>query len=394
MASLLRFRIKEHRPDWVHDTLSRHGSSLSFPQMAGHILSKHVRRTSGRAGDRFGIPDGPWVLMRYARRSRMYQFFQDLTSYALPVFVIATMFNVGLTQKPSAITENLRNWHFLVRMMLANFIIVPALMYTLVNLVGDYTPAQSAGLMIMGVCAGAPFLIKLTQTSENDIALGATVMMVLMVATVIVAPVLLPVFIEGLEVDAWGIAQSLFIQMLLPIIVGMILAQVVSSIANTIQSWVARIGNLALYVVLGATIIGYWPEIQDLVGTGAIAGGLVVLLIAFFVGYLFGDGKDHLQDVGGLGTAQRNTAATMIIASDNFIDPTVFVIVSVVNALGIVMLMLIARLLSRDAGDATDDDPERGDNRIFVDQRYLRANRPTRKRTTAKDSPPIPASRA
>lgn len=307
----------------------------------------------------------------------MYQFFQDLTSYTLPVFVIATMFNVGLTQKPTAIIDNLREWHFLVRMLLANFIIVPSLMFTLVNLVGDYTPAQAAGLMIMGVCAGAPFLIKLTQTSENDIALGATVMMVLMVSTVIVAPAALPFFIKGLEVNAWSIAQSLFLQMLLPIIVGMVLAQFVTTFSNTIQPWVARIGNIALYIVLAATIIGYWPEIRELVGTGSIAGGLMVLLIAFAVGYLFGDGRDKLQDVGGLGTAQRNTAATMIIASDNFTDPTVFVIVSVVNTLGIIMLMLIARGLSRNSGNAADDDPSHGDNRLFVDPRYLRADRPT-----------------
>jgi BASS family bile acid:Na+ symporter len=322
----------------------------------------------------------------------VYQFFQDLTSYALPIFVISTMFNVGLTQKPSAILDNLRNWHFLVRMLLANFIIVPALMYTLVNLVGDYSPPESAGLIIMGVCAGAPFLIKLTQTSENDIALGATVMLVLMVATVIVAPVMLPIFIEGLDVDTWGIARSLSIQMLLPIVVGMVLSQTVSSFADTVQPWVAQAGNLALYVVLGATFIGYWPEIRDLAGSGSITGGIGVLMIAFAVGYLFGDGRNHLQDVGGLGTAQRNTAATMIIATDNFSDPTVFVIVSVVNALGIVMLLLIARLLSRKSGDAADDDPERGDNRIFVDPRYMRLTRPTRKRITASDSPISPSS--
>lgn len=326
----------------------------------------------------------------------MYQFFQDLTSFVLPIFVISTMFNVGLTQKPSSIVQHLRDWRFLVRMLLANFIIVPALMFTLVNLVGDYTPAQAAGLMIMGVCAGAPFLIKLTQTSENDIALGATTMMVLMVATVAVAPIALPFFVDGLDVDAWGIAQSLFLQMLLPIIVGMILAQFVSSFVETIQPWVARIGNLALYVVLGATIIGYWPQIQDLIGTGSIAGGLVVLLIAFAVGYFFGDGQDHLQDVGGLGTAQRNTAATMIIASDNFSDPTVFVIVSVVNTLGIVMLLLIARLLSRDSEDAgndTENDPTRGDNRLVVDSRYMRADRP-KNRVTREESPVSPSSTA
>jgi len=306
----------------------------------------------------------------------MYQFFQDLTSYALPVFVISTMLNVGLTQKPSAILGHLREWHFLVRMLLANFVIVPALMYTLVNLVGDYGPAESAGLMIMGVCAGAPFLIKLTQTSENDIALGATVMLVLMIATVIVAPVALPLFIKNLDVDAWGITRSLSLQMLLPIVVGMVIAQVATSLLETIQPWVAQLGNYSLYVVLGATFIGYWPEIQDLVGSGAIFGGLVVLLIAFFVGFLFGDGHAHLKDVGGLGTAQRNTAATMIIAADNFTDPTVFVVVSVVNALGIVMLLIIARLLSRDSDTASDGDPQLGDNRLFVNPRYMRADRP------------------
>ena len=321
----------------------------------------------------------------------MYEFFQDLTSIVLPVFVISTMFNVGLTQKPTAIADNLRNWRFLVRMLFANFIIVPSMMFAMVNL-WDYEPAHAAGLMIMSVCAGAPFLIKLTQTSENDIALGATVMMVLMVATVVIAPVTLPFVIEGLNVDAWAIAQSLVVQMMLPIAVGMILAQVVTSFAVTIQPWVARLGNLALYVVLGATIIGYWPEIQDLVGTGAIAGGLVVLLFAFFVGYLFGDGPDHLQDVGGLGTAQRNTAATLIIASDNFTDPDVFVIVSVVNTLGIIMLMVIARGLSRDAG-AAEGDPDRGDNRIFVDQRYMQAERARRPWITGAGSPVGSSSR-
>jgi bile acid:Na+ symporter, BASS family len=322
----------------------------------------------------------------------VYQFFQDLTGFALPVFVIATMLNVGLTQQPTAITANLREWHFLIRMLFANFIIVSALMFTVINL-GDYEPAHAAGLMIMSVCAGAPFLIKLTQTSENDIALGATVMMVLMVATVAIAPILLPVFIEGLEVDAWGIARSLFVQMLLPIAVGMIAAQIVTSLAEMVQPWITRIGNVALYVVLASTIIGYWPDIRGLLGSGAILGGLFVLLLAFFVGYLFGDGKSHLQDVGGLGTAQRNTAATLIIAADNFADPVVFVIVSVVNALGIVMLLVIARLLSRTAGDASDEDPARGDNRIFVDQRYMQAGR-VRHRITGKGSPIGPSARA
>lgn len=329
--------------------------------------------------------ESPFPDVNRTRRklSIVYQFFQDLTTFTLPVFVISTMLNVGLTQKPSAITDNLRNWHFLVRMLLANFIVVPSLMFTFVNL-AELPPAQAAGLTIMGVCAGAPFLIKLTQTSDNDIALGATVMMVLMVATVIVAPVVLPFLIDGLDVDSWAIAKSLFMQMLLPILVGMAAAQFLSSFAETVQPWVAKIGNLALYVVLAATIIGYWPEIQSLFGEGTILGGVIVILIAFAVGYLFGDGQDHLQDVGGLGTAQRNTAATMLIAADNFSDPMVFVVVSIVNTLGIIILMAIARGLSKDAIEGESD------GRLFVDPKLMQAERAKRHRQNrARTEPPV-----
>jgi BASS family bile acid:Na+ symporter len=257
------------------------------------------------------------------------------------------MVNVGLTQEPSKIIGNLRDWHFLVRMVVANFLIVPALMIALIY-VTDYDPSLQVGLLTMSCCAGAPFLIKLTQTANQDIALGATVMMVLMVGTVAFAPLLLPVVIEGVEVDAGAIASALIRQLLLPIAAGMILAQVMTQVADAIQPWIARIGNYALYGVLASSLIGYWPNVRDIIGTGAIVGGVAVIALAFWIGYLMGDGRDRLQDVGGLGTGQRNTAAAMIIASQNFDDPDVFVLVTIVNTLGIIMLLGFATVLSRD----------------------------------------------
>ena len=51
---------------------------------------------------------------------------------------------------------------------------------------------------------------------------------------------------------------------------------------------------------------------------------------------------------GGLGTAQRNTAAGVIIALENFSNPNVLVMLTLANMLGIVMLLFIAKALSRD----------------------------------------------
>jgi BASS family bile acid:Na+ symporter len=277
----------------------------------------------------------------------MFEFLRSSVQYIAPVFVICTMLNVGLTQKPSAIAAHLKNWPFVIKMLLANFVFAPLLMVIALYF-APFDPPLKAGLLIFCLGAGAPFLIKLTQTAEHDVALGAAVMMLLMVVTVIYMPVVLPLLLSGISVDAVAIAKALLLQMLLPIGVGMVIAQLLPTLAKKSQPLVGGLGNAAMYALLVATLIGYFPNLRDIVGTGAFLVGLLFVAAAFGFGYLAGWGQDHLEDVGGLGTAQRNTAAGVIVAIQNFPDPNVFVMLTLANILGIVMLLFIARALSRD----------------------------------------------
>lgn len=277
----------------------------------------------------------------------MFDFFRNLVEIVAPVFVISTMLNVGLTQRLSDITGHLKNYPFVLKMLLANFVLAPLLMILVLSFT-SFDPALRDGLLIFALCAGAPFLIKLTQTAEHDMALGAAVMILLIAATVIYAPVALPMVMYGVAVDGWAIAKTLFLQMLLPIVVGMLAVQFLPDFAKKIQPWVGNLGNISLYVLVAATLIGYFPNMVSIVGTGAILVGLTFVAAAFGIGYLMGGGRDHLEDVGGLGTAQRNTAAGVIIATQNFDDPNVLVMLTLANTLGIVMLLLIAKSLSRD----------------------------------------------
>ena len=58
----------------------------------------------------------------------MFQFLRTAVQYIAPVFVICTMLNVGLTQKPSAIASHLKNYSFVLKMLLANFVFAPLVM--------------------------------------------------------------------------------------------------------------------------------------------------------------------------------------------------------------------------------------------------------------------------
>jgi BASS family bile acid:Na+ symporter len=277
----------------------------------------------------------------------MFELLRSSVQFIAPVFVISMMLNVGLTQKPSDIAGHLKNWPFFLKMLLANFVFAPLLMIGALYF-APFDPALKAGLLIFSLGAGAPFLIKLTQTAEHELALGAAVMMVLMVVTVPYVPVVLPLVLSGVSVDALAITKALLLQMLLPIGVGMLVAQLLPALAKKAQPWVGWAGNVAMYAMVVATLIGYFPNLLNIIGTGAFLVGLAFVAAAFGIGYLAGAGKDHLEDIGGLGTAQRNTAAGVIIAIQNFKDPNVFVMLTLANMLGIVMLMFIAKALSRD----------------------------------------------
>ena len=277
----------------------------------------------------------------------MFQFLRTSVQFIAPVFVVCTMLNVGLTQKPSAIAGHLQNWPFMLKMLAANFIFAPLVMIGALYLV-PFNPALKAGLMIFCLGAGAPFLIKLTQTAEHDLALGAAVMMLLMVVTVVYVPLVLPMVLSGVSVNALAIARALLLQMLLPIGVGMLAAALLPGLSKKLQPLVGGLGNIAMYAMVVATMVGYFPNLLQIIGTGAFLVGLLFVAAAFGFGYLAGFGKDHLEDVGGLGTAQRNTAAGVIIAIQNFKDPNVFVMLTLANILGIVMLLILARFLSRD----------------------------------------------
>lgn len=278
----------------------------------------------------------------------MYEFFQALGSWAVTAFVLTSMLNVGMTQKPTRLWHHLsKNRSFLRRMILLNFVVVPALMIAITR-VFSLDPVYEIGLLLFGLCAGAAFLIKLADLSASDMALAATVLLVLMVGNVIFLPLMLPIVLEGVSVDVWLVTQNLLTQMILPLAIGMVLLQFVERFVALVQPWVARFSNIALYVLIVSIIIGYLPALADREVWKAILAGTIVLLLSLFLGWAMGDGRGNLQDVGALGTAQRGTAPAMIIAQGNFDDPGVLMIITLVNLVGVVILIGAAKAMSRD----------------------------------------------
>ena len=80
-------------------------------------------------------------------------------------------------------------------------------------------------------------------------------------------------------------------------------------------------------------------------GTGGIFACVVFLAVGYAVGWALGGPGSDTRTVLGLGTAQRNIAAALVVANQSFDDPNVVVMVVVVAIVGLLVLMPLARAL-------------------------------------------------
>ena len=256
-------------------------------------------------------------------------------------FVLSSMLAMGLSLTIQQIWDPLRNVRLVILALLANFILVPALAY-LIQLVLPLDDGLSTGLILVGCAAGAPFLTKLVQVAKGDAAFSVGLMTLLMVVTVFYLPTVLPVLLPGASVSPWDIARSLIMTMLVPLGIGLFFRARYASAAENLAPHLNQISSMALVLIVVAVLVLEFSAIIGITGTGGILAALIFLVGALAIGLLLGGIDPSTRPVLGLGTAQRNLAAAMLVAGQSFSDePNVLVMVMLVLILGIILLMVV-----------------------------------------------------
>lgn len=258
------------------------------------------------------------------------------------VFVLSSMLAMGLSLTMPQIIEPLKNVRLLLIALGVNFIAVP-LVAVLVGNVLSLEDGLYIGLILMATAAGAPFLPKLAEVAKGNVAYSVGLMVLLMVVTVGYMPIVMPFILEDVEVDPWDIASSLIFLMLLPLAVGLFVKARYESTADGLRPAMGQTSTIAIAIMLVAGVIANFDEIMDIIGTGGIAAILIFLTAGFALGYFGGGGDPGIKSVLGLGTAQRNLAAALVVAGQNFTDdPVVITFIIVAGLVGLVILMPLA----------------------------------------------------
>mgnify|MGYP001815783037 FL=1 len=261
-----------------------------------------------------------------------------VTQVGMLMFIVAGMAAMGLSLTVPRVVEPLRDLRMMALLLAANFVAVPVVAVAAARIL-PMDEAASTAVILVGCCAGAPFLPKLAQLAKGDAALAVGGMVLLMVATVVYAPIVVPLVVEGATVEAWDIASSLIVLMLIPLGLGLLAKARYEEFADSVAGQVGQISSVGLLVGIVAALLVSWRDVLGAIGSWIFIGVAIVLVVGFAVGYLAGFGRSQRDmTVLGLATAQRNIAAAMVVAASLSGD---VVVLTMVGALVIPIVLIV-----------------------------------------------------
>jgi predicted Na+-dependent transporter len=260
--------------------------------------------------------------------------------------IVASMLGMGLGLTMAQIVQPLKNVRLVVLALLANFVLVPLLAYV-ISLIIPLEDSLKVGLMVLALSAGAPFLVLEARAAKANLALAVGVMTLLMVVTIFYLPLVLPLLLTGIEVDAWSIAMSLIVLMLIPLLLGLL---VKSTAPDTAQHWqpaMNKIGSLGILILLVVGLGLNAANVISLIGTGGFLALLLFIAGSLLIGFAIGGRDPGVRNVAGLGTAQRNVSAAIVVTLANFAGTNAVPFVLVASILIPLILLPTARWLGR-----------------------------------------------
>ena len=282
----------------------------------------------------------------------MNEFFEALAQISGLLFVVTSMLAMGLSLTVPQIMQPLRNMRLVMLALVANFVLVPLLAYA-ITLVIPLDQSLKVGLIVLATAAGAPFLPKLVQGAKGNVAFGVGLMVLLMVVTIIYMPIVLPLLLPGVSVNPWDIAKSLIVLMLVPLALGLMMRSHSPDAAAHWQPVMSKISGLAILILLVVGVGLNVSNIIDLIGTGGILALLLFIIGSFLIGFLLGGRDQGDRSVMGLGTAQRNVSAAIVVAAQNFSGTNTLSFVLVAAILLLLLLLPTAKRLGGRAETAS-----------------------------------------
>lgn len=274
-------------------------------------------------------------------------FLTGLLGFVVPAFAATSMASVGAGSNLRSVVRPLRSPVMVLTALIANFVVVPLLAYFLMRAF-RLPQGHSMGLFLIASAAGAPFTLSLVRMARGSIDKTGGLMLLLLVATLLYLPLVVPRAIPEAHVDVGAITLNLVLSMLVPLVLGAVLRAFRPDLAVRLVPILGKITPVLLLTLIAATFLANLEGVVAIVTAPAtLAAALLLVLGGVLAGYALGVPTRRSRVVLSLGTGQRNIAAATIVAASGLPSEVPLTMVVASSLIGFAVLFPAARLFRR-----------------------------------------------
>lgn len=267
------------------------------------------------------------------------------------IFTVSGMAVMGLQSKLPEVIAALKDKKAMALIILWGWVLGPALSY-LIAWTHPLAEPYIIGLLFYSLAPCAPFLPVMVGNARGDLSFAAALVPIVAVGTVVFMPLMGPLMIKGLTIEAWDLAKVLLLYILIPLTLGGALRYFANTAATKIFPAMNVIAKITTALVPVVAIVIYFQDMLDTAGSFALLSMTVFMVVMGVITYRFGFGlKQNQRSVMSLGMLTRNGSVVLIavMAMPN-VDPGIITYVIMFVIVSIVIAAIAARIFGKQAG--------------------------------------------
>jgi predicted Na+-dependent transporter len=241
----------------------------------------------------------------------------------LNFFVAIVMFSIGLRVSTGDLYSIQRARGLLIRTLVANCILIPAIGFLLIRLF-PLTPDASIGIMLLAAIPGTPISLQFTRMAKTRLAFAAAVIFVLSLVSVAMTPVIIgtmPQTLQHSDRPVSSLLATLALYIALPLC-----ARRVPNIGSRLILPLGVVASVVFLFIMWDTRLMRREALNTMRGNGTVLAMVLLLLSSMLIGWLIGGLDRDTRRILATSTGMRSVIVVWYIARYCFPGTRVYMI--------------------------------------------------------------------
>lgn len=231
------------------------------------------------------------------------------------VFVVLVMFSIGLRVRGSDLLDVMRDRNILIRTLVANCILIPAIGLLLVSIFPLPHDAM-IGLLLLAAIPGTPIAMQFTSKVQTRLAFAAGMTAVLALVSIVMTPLAVEIFPQAARDNQrplLSLLSVIFAYIALPLCAGLWVGRRAPRIAPKLVLPLVIVATVAFSYAMWETRVTRREALLAIAGHGTILSLVLLFLSSMLIGWMIGKDADTRR-VLATSTSMRNIVIVLYIA--------------------------------------------------------------------------------